>query len=39
MDLIKYIDKIIAHFFGSKHDRDIKKMQPVMVAINALNRR
>jgi preprotein translocase subunit SecA len=36
MDLVKYIDKIIAHFFGSKHDRDIKKMQPVIVAINAL---
>ncbi len=36
MDLVKYIDKIIAHFFGSKHDRDIKKMQPVVAAINAL---
>jgi preprotein translocase subunit SecA len=36
MDLVKYIDKIIAHFFGTKHDRDIKKMQPVVAAINAL---
>ncbi len=35
MDLVKYIDKIIAHFFGTKHDRDIKKMQPVVDAINA----
>ncbi len=36
MDLVKYIDKIIAHFFGTKHDRDIKKMQPVVAAINAI---
>ncbi len=36
MDLVKYIDKIIAHFFGTKHDRDIRKMQPVVAAINAL---
>jgi preprotein translocase subunit SecA len=36
MDLTKQIDKIIAYFFGTKHERDIKKMQPVVAAINAL---
>ena len=35
MDLVKYIDKIIARFFGTKHERDIKKMQPLVAAINA----
>jgi len=36
MDLTKEIDKVIAYFFGTKHERDIKKMQPVVAAINAL---
>jgi preprotein translocase subunit SecA len=35
MDLAKQIDKVIARFFGTKHERDIKKMQPVIAAINA----
>ncbi len=35
MDLIKYIDKVIGRFFGTKHERDVKKMQPLVAAINA----
>ena len=35
MDAVKYLDKIIAYFVGTKHERDIKKMQPVIAAINA----
>jgi preprotein translocase subunit SecA len=35
MDAVKYLDKIIAFFVGTKHERDIKKMQPVISAINA----
>ncbi|HUL34222.1 MAG TPA: preprotein translocase subunit SecA [Candidatus Eisenbacteria bacterium] len=36
MDIAKLIDKVIARFFGTRHERDIKKMQPVIAAINAL---
>ncbi|MGC1088978.1 MAG: preprotein translocase subunit SecA, partial [Candidatus Acidiferrum sp.] len=36
MDVTKYLDDIIARFIGSKHERDIKKMQPRIAAINAL---
>ena len=28
MDLVKYLDKGIDRIFGTKHERDIKKMQP-----------
>ncbi|HTX15236.1 MAG TPA: preprotein translocase subunit SecA [Candidatus Baltobacteraceae bacterium] len=35
MDAVKYLDKIIAYFVGTKHERDIKKMQPMIAAINA----
>src|SRR5258707_14859981 len=35
MDLGKFIDKIVARFNGTKHERDIKKMQPIIAAINA----
>jgi preprotein translocase subunit SecA len=35
MDLAKGIDKVVARFIGTKHERDIKKMQPVVAAINA----
>ena len=30
------IDKIISIFFGTKHDRDIKKLRPLVEKINAL---
>jgi preprotein translocase subunit SecA len=35
MDLNKFIDRLIARFIGTKHERDIKKLQPRVVAINA----
>ena len=36
MDIVKFIDKVIARFLGTRHERDIKKMQPVIAAINAM---
>ncbi len=30
------IDKILSLFFGTKHERDIKKLQPIVAQINAL---
>src|SRR6202165_3159259 len=35
MDVAKVVDKVIARFIGTKHERDIKKWQPVIAAINA----
>jgi len=35
MDVAKFVDKIVARFIGTKHERDIKKLQPVIAAINA----
>ena len=35
MDAAKILDQVVAKFIGTKHDRDIKKMQPVVAAINA----
>ena len=36
MDLAKQIDRTIAYFFGTKHERDIKKLGPTVAAINTL---
>src|SRR5437868_1067877 len=36
MDAARVIDSVIARFIGTKHERDIKKLQPSVVAINAL---
>ena len=36
MKVDEYIDRVVARFIGSKHERDIKKMQPQIAAINAL---
>ncbi len=36
MDAAKILDRVVAGFIGTKHERDIKKLQPVVVAINAL---
>src|SRR3989442_46279 len=36
MQVDQVIDKVIARFIGSKHERDIKRMAPVVAAINAL---
>src|SRR5712691_8838040 len=38
MQVDQVIDKVIARFIGSKHERDIKRMTPVVAAINALER-
>jgi preprotein translocase subunit SecA len=35
MDVAKAVDTVVARFIGTKHERDIKKLQPQVVAINA----
>jgi preprotein translocase subunit SecA len=35
MDVARFIDRLLARFIGTKHERDIKKLQPLIVAINA----
>jgi preprotein translocase subunit SecA len=36
MEAEKFVDSVIAVFVGSKHERDIKRLQPLVAAINAL---
>jgi preprotein translocase subunit SecA len=35
MDVAKAVDTVVARFIGTKHERDIKKLQPLVVNINA----
>ena len=35
MDVAKAVDSVVARFIGTKHERDIKKLQPVIAAINS----
>jgi preprotein translocase subunit SecA len=35
IDATKFVDNVIARFIGTKHERDIKKLQPHVAAINA----
>jgi preprotein translocase subunit SecA len=35
MDVANVVDKVIAKFIGTKHERDVKKLQPIVAAINA----
>jgi len=35
MDVAKTLDRVVAKFIGTKHERDIKKLQPLVAAINA----
>ena len=35
MDAAKILDSVVATFIGTKHERDIKKLQPIVAAINA----
>ena len=35
MDVAKAVDTVVARFIGTKHERDIKKLQPHVTAINA----
>ena len=34
MDVAKVVDSVVARFIGTKHERDIKKLMPVIAAIN-----
>ena len=36
MDVEKIIDSVVARFIGTKHERDVKRIQPLVAAINAL---
>jgi preprotein translocase subunit SecA len=36
MDVEKFVDSIVSFFIGTKHERDIKKIQPLIAQINAL---
>jgi len=36
MDAAKLVDGVIARFIGTKHERDVKKLQPNVAAINAI---
>jgi preprotein translocase subunit SecA len=36
MDAEKLVDGVVSFFIGTKHERDIKRIQPVVDAINAL---
>src|ERR1041384_3944401 len=35
MDVAKIIDGVVATFIGTKRERDIKKLEPIVAAINA----
>ena len=35
MEVVQILDSVVARFIGTKHERDVKKLQPVVVAINA----
>jgi preprotein translocase subunit SecA len=36
MEVAHILDRVVAGFIGTKHERDIKKLQPAVAAINAL---
>ena len=36
MDIEKIINSVVARFIGTKHERDVKRIQPTVAAINAL---
>jgi preprotein translocase subunit SecA len=36
MEVAQVLDKVVARFIGTKHERDVKKLQPTVAAINAL---
>jgi preprotein translocase subunit SecA len=35
MQVAQVLDRVVARFIGTKHERDIKKLQPLIAAINA----
>ena len=36
MDVEKFVDSIVSFFIGTKHERDIKKIKPLIAAMNEL---
>ena len=36
MDVERIIDNVVARFIGTKHERDVKRIQPIVAEINAL---
>jgi len=36
MDVEKVIDSVVARFIGTKHERDVKRIQPFVEAVNEL---
>ncbi|HME12510.1 MAG TPA: hypothetical protein VKF79_06605, partial [Candidatus Acidoferrum sp.] len=35
MEAAQILDRVVARFIGTKHERDVKKLQPNVAAINA----
>jgi preprotein translocase subunit SecA len=35
MEVAQVLDRVVAKFIGTKHERDVKKIQPLVAAINA----
>src|SRR6202046_4126673 len=36
MDVERVIDNVVARFIGTKHERDVKRVQPLVAEINVL---
>ena len=36
MEVAQILDRVLARFIGTKHERDLKKLQPLIAAINAI---
>jgi preprotein translocase subunit SecA len=36
MDVERIIDNVVARFIGTKHERDVRRIQPIVLEINAL---
>jgi preprotein translocase subunit SecA len=36
MEVANVLDKVVARFIGTKHERDVRKLQPAVAAMNAL---
>jgi preprotein translocase subunit SecA len=36
MDVEKIVDSVVARFIGTKHERDVKKIQPIVADVNAI---
>ena len=36
MDVERVIDSVVSRFIGTKHERDVKRIEPLVAQINAL---